>query len=179
MDDTARELVVDLSRALEAHDKRRAGEAARMLDLALEGESSPELASLRLLARSFSIFLRTSTTPPPPPPRATRAAAPDPFAEFGTPDVRTYATSKEGPISWRSINQVLRSHHRPSIWHFHGIADTTQGPRHVWGLIYAETRASAEEYARNVTEGAFFGSPDFLRVASVDVRHPGEGLEEG
>lgn len=179
MDARAADLVVDLSRALEAHDKPRAAALARELELELEGEDDDRaLVSLRLLASSFAIFMRTSSRPPPMPARAVASpVAVDPFAVFGLPDVRTYRTSREGPIGWRDINPVLRAHQRPWIWTFHGRAQMRNGSRDLWGLIYAENREHANAHAESETQAAFQSSPDFVRVESVDVRHPGEGLE--
>lgn len=179
MDEAAAALVVDLSRALEAHDKPRAAALARELELALEGEDDGALVSLRLLASAFSIFMRTSSRPPPMPARRAVASPEpfDPFAVFGLPNVRTYRTSREGPIGWREINPVLRSHQLPWIWTFHGRAQMRNGSRDLWGLIYAENREHANAHAESETQAAFQSSPDFVRVESVDVRHPGEGLE--
>jgi len=148
MDDTARELVVDLSRALEAHDKRRAAELARLLDLALEGESSHELASLRLLARSFSIFMRTSSRPPPPPRRSSSESTPDPFAEFGGPSPRGFVVHRQARELERERIAALRGPvHRGRVWAVRLVIATPHGRTIEHALVTADSQNDAIEAA--------------------------------
>jgi hypothetical protein len=148
MDDTARELVVDLSRALEAHNKPRAAELARLLDLALEGERGHELASLRLLARSFSIFMRTSSRPPPPP-RASSSSTRDPFAEFGdAPAARGFVVHRQAHELERERIAALRGPmHRGRVWAVRLVIATAHGRIVEHALVTADDQNDAIEAA--------------------------------